>query len=87
MLQKHLTSESAVRLHEERRGRKPNTDMQLSSLAYSSRYATQDVPKYEIPKSSVEPQVAYQLIHDELELDGRPAMNCASFGKTASTLP
>ncbi|KAG0334458.1 hypothetical protein BG000_008311 [Podila horticola] len=35
-----------------------------------------------MPEKSVEAQAAYQLIHDELELDGRPAMNLASFVHT-----
>ncbi|CDH53926.1 glutamate decarboxylase [Lichtheimia corymbifera JMRC:FSU:9682] len=51
-------------------------------MAYSSRYAVQEIPKYKLPKSSTEAKVAYQLIHDELELDGRPSMNLASFVHT-----
>ncbi|KAF9388195.1 hypothetical protein CPC16_006628 [Podila verticillata] len=54
----------------------------MHSLAYGSRYATDDIPKYKLPEKSVEAQAAYQLIHDELELDGRPAMNLASFVHT-----
>lgn len=54
---------------------------ELHSMAYGSRYATTEIPKYSLPEKSSVPQVAYQLVHDELELDGRPTMNCASFGK------
>ncbi|KAI9032559.1 glutamate decarboxylase [Phycomyces nitens] len=54
----------------------------LHSLAYNSRYATIDVPKTEIPQKPSGSSTAYQLIHDELDLDGTPAMNCASFVHT-----
>ncbi|KAG0202568.1 hypothetical protein BGX28_004939 [Mortierella sp. GBA30] len=54
----------------------------IHALAYGSRYATQDIPKYKLPEQSTEAQAAYQLIHDELELDGRPNMNLASFVHT-----
>ncbi|KAG0356966.1 pyridoxal phosphate-dependent transferase [Gamsiella multidivaricata] len=54
----------------------------IHSLAYGSRYATQDIPKYKLPEQSTEAAAAYQLIHDELELDGRPTMNLASFVHT-----
>lgn len=69
MLQKHVNPDN---LSEEERG--------LQTMAYSSRYAIQEIPKYKMPKESTEAKVAYQLIHDELELDGRPSMNLASFG-------
>lgn len=81
VLQRHISSDSEIRkseLHPSASGRE---DQHLHSLAYSSRYATSSIPKFELPEKSVEPRVAYQLVHDELELDGRPAMNCASFGK------
>ncbi|KAG0048791.1 hypothetical protein BGZ83_006298 [Gryganskiella cystojenkinii] len=56
-----------------------NRNRNIHSLAYGSRYATGDIPKYELPKESTDASVAYQLIHDELQLDGRPALNLASF--------
>ncbi|OZJ06656.1 hypothetical protein BZG36_00278 [Bifiguratus adelaidae] len=56
--------------------------MSTHSLAYGSRYATAEIPKWELPKHSSEPRTAYQLVHDELELDGRPALNLASFVHT-----
>lgn len=78
MLQKHISSDGDV-LNTSSTGR---DDQHLHSLAYSSRYATQNIAKFEMLEESVDPRVAYQLIHDELELDGTPAMNCASFGKS-----
>ncbi|KAI8148158.1 glutamate decarboxylase [Fennellomyces sp. T-0311] len=82
MLQKHISSQAAIREHELDPSGTGRQDQHLHSLAYSSRYATSDIPKYELPDKSCEPVVAYQLVHDELELDGRPAMNCASFVHT-----
>lgn len=39
-------------------------------------------PKYEFPKQEMEPRFVYQLIHDELSLDGNPFLNLASFVHT-----
>ena len=49
---------------------------------YGSRYTTEPIPKYELPKQGMPAQVAYQLIHDELRLDGNAALNLASFVTT-----
>lgn len=84
MLHKHVDSDEIMRLAKESpiphhsMGRSRN----IHTLAYGSRYATQDIPKFRLPVQSTEAQTAYQLIHDELELDGRPTMNLASFGKS-----
>ncbi|KAI9496015.1 pyridoxal phosphate-dependent transferase [Zychaea mexicana] len=82
MLQKHISSESKIRNEVLNPSASGRDDQHLHSLAYSSRYATADIPKFELPEGSCEPVVAYQLVHDELELDGRPTMNCASFVHT-----
>ena len=42
----------------------------------------QPVPKYAIPEDGMPARAAYQLIHDELNLDGNPAFNLASFVTT-----
>lgn len=52
------------------------------SPTYGSRYMAHSIPKYEIPENSLPGNVAYQLIHDELNLDGKPAQNLASFVTT-----
>ncbi|KAF2749212.1 glutamate decarboxylase [Sporormia fimetaria CBS 119925] len=47
---------------------------------YSSRYAsTTELSKFRLPQDGVPAEVAQQLIRDELELDGKPSMNLASF--------
>ena len=55
---------------------------QLHAPTYGSRFTTQPIPKYEIPESGMPAEVAYQLIHDELNLDGSAALNLASFVTT-----
>jgi glutamate decarboxylase len=54
----------------------------LLSSTYGSRYFSEDVPKYELPEEGMPPSAAYRLIHDELNLDGNPALNLASFVTT-----
>lgn len=53
-----------------------------SAGIYSSRYNIKPLPKYKIPHQGVDADTAYQLIHDELELDGTPLLNLASFVHT-----
>lgn len=54
--------------------------------AYSARYLPEAVkkgiPRYEFPKEGMSPRAAYQLVHDELSLDGNPFLNLASFVNT-----
>ncbi len=46
---------------------------------YASRSFSHDIPKYRLPAQGVSANAAYQLVHDELNLDGNPALNLASF--------
>jgi len=49
---------------------------------YGSRHLREPVPRYELPENAMPADVAYQIIHDELNLDGNPALNLASFVTT-----
>jgi glutamate decarboxylase len=49
---------------------------------YASRDLTSSISKYEIPEGGMPPQVAYNLIHDELGLDGNSRLNLATFVTT-----
>lgn len=49
---------------------------------YGSRAMTKPVPKYRMPEASMEPKTAYQLVHDELMLDGNARLNLATFVTT-----
>jgi glutamate decarboxylase len=53
------------------------------STPYSCRYGgAEAIPKYTLPKGGIPANAAYQLIHDELDFDGRPNLNVASFVTT-----
>ena len=49
------------------------------SPAYAGRSFSHEVPKYRLPAQGMAASSAYQLVHDELNLDGNPALNLASF--------
>ncbi len=46
---------------------------------YAGRSFSHDIPKYRLPTEGVSADAAYQLVHDELNLDGNPTLNLASF--------
>ncbi|KAI1651060.1 glutamate decarboxylase [Daldinia loculata] len=47
---------------------------------YGTKYASlAAAPKYKLPKEGTPADTTYQLIHDELDLDGKPNLNLASF--------
>jgi glutamate decarboxylase len=52
------------------------------TTAYGSRYFKMSIPKFKMPQEGMPAQAAYQLIHDELNLDGNPSLNLASFVTT-----
>ena len=54
----------------------------VHALTFGSRYTTEPVPKYTMPERSLPANVAYEIVHDELELDGNPRLNLASFVTT-----
>jgi glutamate decarboxylase len=49
------------------------------SPTYAGRCFSHDIPKYRLPAQGMSADGAYQLVHDELNLDGNPALNLASF--------
>jgi glutamate decarboxylase len=55
---------------------------EIHSLAFASRFTDKDIPKYEMPQSSTPANAVYQLIKDELELEGKPIQNMATFVAT-----
>jgi glutamate decarboxylase len=46
---------------------------------YAGRSFAHAIPKYKLPAQGMSADAAYQLVHDELGLDGNPALNLASF--------
>jgi glutamate decarboxylase len=49
---------------------------------YGSHALDTPIPKYEMPESELHPRVAYDVIHDELMLDGNARLNLATFVTT-----
>ncbi|GAB1311788.1 glutamate decarboxylase gad1 [Madurella fahalii] len=50
---------------------------------FSTPYASQrDIPKYQIPQDGAPGDTVYEMLKDELDLDGRPNLNLASFVDT-----
>ena len=49
---------------------------------YGSRNLKQRIPKYELPEGEMSPRVTYELVHDQLMLDGNARLNLATFVTT-----
>ncbi|KAG0759436.1 hypothetical protein G6F57_009192 [Rhizopus arrhizus] len=57
-------------------------DSLINTTIYGSHWASMDIPRYALPESDMPSRVAYQLIKDEIALDGKPALNLATFVTT-----
>ncbi|RID45303.1 hypothetical protein BRARA_I02045 [Brassica rapa] len=57
------------------------TDASIHST-FASRYVRISLPRFEMPENSIPKEAAYQIINDELMLDGNPRLNLASFVTT-----
>jgi glutamate decarboxylase len=62
--------------------KKEEKEHTVSTTAYGNRYFSKSFPKYELPEEGMSPRAAYQILHDELNLDGNPVFNLASFVNT-----
>ncbi|ONK61277.1 uncharacterized protein A4U43_C08F28030 [Asparagus officinalis] len=49
---------------------------------FGSRYVRSSLPRFKLPENSIPREAAYQIISDELMLDGNPRLNLASFVTT-----
>ncbi|XP_002285268.1 glutamate decarboxylase 4 [Vitis vinifera] len=52
------------------------------SSVFASRYVQDPPPRYKMPEKSIPKEAAYQIVHDELLLDGLPRLNLATFVTT-----
>lgn len=59
----------------------PDSGENLRST-FASRYACSSLPKFKIPSDPMPKDAAYQVVNDELMLDGNPRLNLASFVTT-----
>ena len=57
---------------------KPDSD-DFVTPTYARRSFSHQIPKYRLPAEGMDADAAYRLVHDELDLDGNPALNLASF--------
>ncbi|OCH95645.1 glutamate decarboxylase [Obba rivulosa] len=83
-LSKHLNPDNLIKAaqdHPNKRHLKSSTGHQQTH-PYGGRYGLEPIPKYHIPSTGTDAEATYQLIHDELNLDGTPALNLASFVHT-----
>ncbi|TKY44874.1 Glutamate decarboxylase [Spatholobus suberectus] len=60
----------------------PDEQRQSLCSTFASRYVREPVPKFKMPEKSIPKDAAYQIINDELMLDGTPRLNLASFVTT-----
>src|SRR4030088_3379013 len=58
------------------------TPAPLIAPAYTGRMACAPVPSLRLPDETMDPEAAYQFIHDELLLDGSSRLNLATFVTT-----
>uniref|UniRef100_A0A0D6QS93 Glutamate decarboxylase n=1 Tax=Araucaria cunninghamii TaxID=56994 RepID=A0A0D6QS93_ARACU len=58
------------------------SDDSVHSGMFASRYMQSSLPRFRLPDASIPKDAAYQIINDELMLDGNPRLNLASFVTT-----
>ncbi|EJF65670.1 glutamate decarboxylase [Dichomitus squalens LYAD-421 SS1] len=82
-LSKHLNADRLIQASKDHKapGAHSSTDHHAVH-GYGARYGTEPIPKYRLPSKGTDAEATYQLLHDELTLDGNPALNLASFVHT-----
>ncbi|KAF2873081.1 pyridoxal phosphate-dependent transferase [Massariosphaeria phaeospora] len=82
-LARHVDPDELIKTLRDQPGHKAGGHSNRSvnhTTPYSSRYASStEIPKFRIPHDGAPADTVQQLIRDELELDGRPSLNLASF--------
>ena len=69
-------------LHKKTKLHKLKKEEKVLTPTYGSRELNQPVPKYEMPEGEMLPRTAYNIVHDELMLDGNSRLNLATFVTT-----
>lgn len=70
-------------MHRKRTNKKsPEHESDWVGPSYSQRALNNPIPKNHFPKDGISSNCAYQLIHDELMLDGQSKLNLATFVTT-----
>ncbi|KAK9466941.1 pyridoxal phosphate-dependent transferase [Lipomyces arxii] len=82
-LSRHVDAQQLVKDRQERFHLHSHARGSHIAMPYGTRYsASESIPKYSIPDDGVNAKAAYQLIHDDLDLDGKTNLNLASFVST-----
>ncbi|HEX4203078.1 MAG TPA: glutamate decarboxylase [Ktedonobacteraceae bacterium] len=69
-------------LHKKARTDQLSEREQLLAPAYAQIPDNQPIPRYHIPRQEIAADTAYQVVHDELILDGNARLNLATFVTT-----
>ena len=77
-----LTGREVIAEYESSPGKYRAFCSKCGSPLYSRREFSDPIPKYELGERGMEPRIAYELIHDELMLDGNARLNLATFVTT-----
>jgi glutamate decarboxylase len=62
--------------------RKEDIFSNIDDEVFGTGFLPHPLPKYRLPKHETDPTAAYQLVHDELLLDGNSRQNVATFCQT-----
>ena len=82
-LSKHINTERLLQESRDHRSHAHHlTAVDVGNTNYGARYGTYPLPKYKLPSKGTDAEAAYQIVHDELALDGTPLLNLASFVHT-----
>ncbi|KAF9050759.1 glutamate decarboxylase [Hymenopellis radicata] len=84
MLSKHVNPDRLVADSHDKKNVHALTGSDPNALqhSYGARYGTTPIRKYHLASKGLDAESAYNLIHDELALDGAPVLNLASFVNT-----
>ncbi|KAG1883197.1 pyridoxal phosphate-dependent transferase [Suillus subluteus] len=85
MLSKHINPDKLIRESKDKKSNHRHLtgkDSDSTSHPYGARYGIASIPKFHIPSKGASAETTYQLIHDELSLDGSTSLNLASFVHT-----
>ncbi|MGB2705930.1 MAG: glutamate decarboxylase [Candidatus Omnitrophota bacterium] len=69
-------------LHKKVKLKKLSGDEKVLTPTYGARELSRPIPKYEMPEDEMLPKTAYNIVHDELMLDGNSRLNLATFVTT-----
>ncbi|KAG1871686.1 pyridoxal phosphate-dependent transferase [Suillus subluteus] len=85
MLSKHINPDRLIRESKDKKSNHRHLtgkDSDSTSHPYGARYGIASIPKFHIPSKGTSAETTYQLIHNELSLDGSTCLNLASFVHT-----